>query len=141
MEAKRLHATKHSYKGTDFLHLADTTAARFPLPSSTAPQAAGGREGAAGQQQQPAAQLAAPSKALLQLQAAVASGGAWAKGQVAGMYAWLLSAAAGKGDATGRPPVGDTEVEGGQGGRFMKPIFVLGLPRSGSTLIEHILAR
>lgn len=118
-EAKRRHATKHAYKPVDFQRLADATMARFPLPAGAPQQQAqqqAEEQARQGQERAEAAAEAAPGVHPVLDVAAVAAASA---------------AAAQRAQAEG----------GSAGAPRLRPIFVVGLPRSGSTLAEQILAR
>ncbi|KAL4458332.1 hypothetical protein ABPG75_013197 [Micractinium tetrahymenae] len=154
-QAKRLHFQPHSgnYTDKDYQGGLAELHRLFPPASegrATLAQdaAAAGNQGAAaaGDEAVDAAAAAAAGELPAAAQPADAKASAPVQGPAAGSAAWLQrqlrKLTKGSGAATqGEGGEGGSAGAGGGGGsREMRAIFVTGLPRSGSTLIEQILA-
>jgi hypothetical protein len=166
-EAKRLHKVKHNYTDKNYTRSFHDVMALFPLPGSDAaagaaaaaePAQAEGDGASLGSRATDAVAPAPASShaALLQLvQRTVASSGAWLRGLLSGLAAQLKHGGAAPSDSTAAAAAAEEpapaaaaaaanaeEAASGRGDAGeMIPIFVVGMPRSGSTLIEQILAR
>jgi hypothetical protein len=135
--AKALHYHKHEYKLRNFERMVEDTRALFPSPRKFEVAVAEEEgQGGAGAGQQPAAVLADG-------QPAPAQAGSNKPAAPAGSKARLQRAAKGaaqRGQQPGDAPAAEPASGEGEAAEMI-PIFVMGLPRSGSTLTEQILSR